>query len=499
MTRTRDEADAAPGEIGRVARGAAVVLAGSAISALLGFAFVIVLGRTLGADGAGVVLQMVGIFTIALSLGTLGLDTTAIWLLPRLKHEDPSQVRPALVTMIVLSFAWASLLVLIWYASRLVLGGEGSSPVHESVDVAAPFLVAAVLMTVFIAGTRALGSVYPFAVVDRTTVPALRIVLLVAGALGSSTLAVTIAWSLPWLVGAVAGAVLLLLAVKRGSVPGRSLVPDRALVRRITQFSLPRTVSNGLDQTLVWADVIVVGALAGAAAAGVYGAAARFVFAGFIVVTALRVAVGPRFSALVASGERRTLSELYAATAGWALLLGGPVYVTLAFFSPVVLSWLGDDFAEAKAPMAMLCVGALVLVGAGNIQTLLIMTGRSGLVMANKAVVVAFNLLANLALVPLWGIKGAALAWVASMVLDTVLAAVQVRRTTGVRFPWGAMLRVLTAIAVCVALPQALVVATWGATPAGLVAGVVLGGAAFGAYVLFDRAHLRIDQLRKRG
>src|SRR5690606_28859313 len=136
------------------------------------------------------------------------------------------------------------------------------------------------------------------------------------------------------------------------------LLPDRALMRTVTTFALPRTVSNGLDQVLVWADVIIVGALAGAASAGQYGAAARFVFAGFIVVTALRIAVGPRFSVLVASGDRQTLTDLYAATAGWALVLGGPVYVTLAVYAPVVLTWLGDDFGAAHVPMVMLCLGA---------------------------------------------------------------------------------------------------------------------------------------------
>lgn len=488
-----------PDELGRAARGAAVVLAGSTLSALLGFAFVIVLGRNLGADGAGVVLQMVGVFTIALSIGTLGLDTAAIWLLPRLRQESPDQVRPALTAMVLLAGLWATVIVVLWYAVGAVLSHGTRSPVQESMDAAAPFLVAAVLMTVLVAGTRALGSVYPFALIDRTMVPGLRLVLLLAGAFGTSTLAVTFAWSLPWLAGAVAAAIVLVLAVRRRTERARRFLPDRELFGRIATFSLPRTVSNGLDQTLVWADVILVGWLAGTAAAGMYGAAARFVFAGFIVVTALRIAVGPRFSALMAAGDRRTLADLYSATAGWALLLGGPIYITLAVFSPVVLGWLGDDFAEARTPMVMLCVGALVLVGAGNIQTLLIMTGRSTLVMVNKAVVVAANVLGNIALVPLWGIRGAAVAWVVSMVLDTVLAAVQVQRTTGVRFPWLSAARVMAAITVCVAVPQLVVAGLVGQSLTGLVLGVVLGGAALGVYVRLDRTHLKLHELRRRG
>lgn len=495
----RAEQEHRPDELGRAARGAAVVLAGSALSALLGFAFVIILGRTLGADGAGVVLQMVGVFTIALSIGTLGLDTAAIWLLPRLRQEAPEKVRPALTAMVLLAGLWATVIVALWYAVAAFFGRGTRSPVQESLDAAAPFLVAAVLMTVAVAGTRALGSVYPFALIDRTMVPGLRVVLLLLGAFGTSTLAVTLAWSLPWLVGAVAAAIVLILAVRRRTARSERTLPERDLLRRIAGFSLPRTVSNGLDQTLVWADVILVGWLAGTAAAGMYGAAARFVFAGFIVVTALRIAVGPRFSALLAAGERRTLADLYSATAGWALLLGGPIYITLAIFSPVVLGWLGGDFDQAQTPMVVLCLGALVLVGAGNIQTLLIMTGRSTLVMVNKAIVVAANIVGNIVLVPVWGIRGAAAAWVVSMVLDTVLAAVQVQRTTGVRFPWAAAARVMGAIVVCVAVPQLVVAVVVGQSLTGLVLGVLLGGAALALYVRLDRTHLKLHELRRRG
>ncbi|WP_275403789.1 polysaccharide biosynthesis C-terminal domain-containing protein [Nocardioides jishulii] len=486
--------------MGRAARGAAVVLVGSALSALLGFAFVIMLGRTLGVEGAGVVLQVVAIFTIALSIGSLGLDTTAIWLVPRLRLQEPDLVRPALATLLVIGLAWSCLLVLGWYAvSRwLAAGASSSSPVREAVDVAAPFLVAAVLLTIAVAGTRALGTVYPFALIDRTLVPSLRIVLLAVGALGTGTVAVVLAWSVPWAAGAAVASVVLAVVARRRSRRGAGALPPRALVRRILAFATPRTVSNGLDQTLIWADVLIVGALAGAAAAGMYGAAARFVFAGFIVVTALRIAVGPRFSALVAQDDRRTLTELYSATAGWALVLGGPVYLTLAIFSPVVLGWLGGDFGDARLSMALLCVGALVLVGAGNVQTLLVMTGRAGLVMVNKTVVVAVNVTANVALVPHWGIEGAAVAWVASMLLDTVLASVQVHRTTGVRLPWRPVLRVLLALAACVAAPQLAVVASLGATTTSLVVGIAVGGLAFGSYLVADRKHLRLDQLRAR-
>ena len=85
------------GELGKAAQGAAVTFVGALVSALLGFALNILLARLLGPGGAGVVLSTMGVFTIAMTLALMGLDTTAIWLLPRLLVSAPRQVRSAFV------------------------------------------------------------------------------------------------------------------------------------------------------------------------------------------------------------------------------------------------------------------------------------------------------------------------------------------------------------------------------------------------------------------
>jgi O-antigen/teichoic acid export membrane protein len=77
--------------------------------------------------------------------------------------------------------------------------------------------------------------------------------------------------------------------------------------------------------------------------------------------------------------------------------------------------------------MTVLCLAMLVNLAAGNVGTVLLMGGRSTWVLMDKGAALAVNVAANVALVPHFGITGAAVAWAVTIVGDSVLAFGQVR------------------------------------------------------------------------
>ena len=490
------------GELTRAARGSLVTLIGTAGSAVLGFAFNIVLARTLGAAGAGVVLQAVAVFTIILGVARLGLDTTSVWLLPQLRSTEPAKTRQATVALLVPAFVAPLAVSAAWYAVHFLFGWQLGLDAEtvKSLNVAMAFLPAASVMMVALGGTRAFGGVLPYNAIGNVAVPGLRPGLVwMASALGGGTAAATLGWSAPWFVGAVLATVVLLRQVLKASArdPG-SWRPEREIRERIRRFALPRVVASGLDQGIIWLDVVLVGILVGSASAGVYGTVSRFVSAGALVATALRIVVAPRFSALLSEGKVAEVEKLYTATARWILLLGSPAYVVLAVFAPTVLRWLGPGFAHGQASMVVLCLGSIVVLAAGNVQSLLLMSGRSAASAVNKAIVLAFNVGANLVLVPRFGIIGAASAWAASMALDTTLAAWQVRRRVGVSVAVGSISYAAGIVLVTVGLPAVAIARLLGQGNAQLVLAILVGGVALLGYAYLDRQRLDLTQFKLR-
>lgn len=494
---TPDPIPARGSEIAGAARGGTITFLGATLSAGLGFVLSVLLARLLGTAAAGVVFQVIAAYTIALGLTRLGMDTTAVWLMPRLRLAQPGRVRPAALVLLGSPFLAALLVSMGWLVVGDAFGGDATD-LHAALDVASWSLPAAAVMTVALAMTRAFGGVLVFNAVDNLGVPVLRVVgVVVAVGLGGGTSAAVLGWSLPWVVGFVIALASLLLRLRdpRWTTAGGRR-PDRSLLRRIARYSAPRTVSAALEQSIVWIDVILVGLLVGAAAAGVYGAAARFVAAGVVVSTALRIVVAPRFSALLAQERSAEVQQLYRVTAGWILLFGAPVYLTLAVYAPTVLDLLGPGFDEGTTSMVVLCLGSIIMLAAGNVQSLLLMSGRSGLGAVNKGIVLTVNVVANLVLIPLLGILGAAVAWVASMLLDTLLAAWQVRASTGISMSLSSIVHVGLAVVLCVAGPMVCVVVVLGQGIGSLVAGVALATVVLGSWCLRTRTPLHLTELR---
>ena len=471
--------------------------AGSATSALLGFLLVVVVARGLGDADSGIVLQAMAVFMIALGFARFGMDSTAVWLLPRLMDDAPGLVRVTSWFLVgVAGVAGAVCAVVILVAAGLAAAAHPADPLPEAVRASAALLPVAAMLLAALAVSRALGRIAEYVLIGSVALPAARLLLVLAAiTLGANLPAVLLAWALP-ATAALAVATAVLVAQLRGlrepaGAGGAPRFFGTDLPVRTLGFAGPRVVSAALEQTLLWVSVLVVGAVAGPAAAGVYGAASRFVAAGMVVDTAIRVVVAPLFSRLQHRGAEAEVGELHRTASTWLVLFSAPVFVLLAVFAPVALGVLGDDFAAGAAVLAVMCLGAVIAFLAGNVQTILLTAGRSGMAAANKAAVVAVNVALIPPMVAWWGIVGAAWAWTIACVLDAALAWLEVRFVLRQPVSLTAGLAAGAACLVAVGVPALVARVALGATPAGLAAAALVSAALLAAWCRLARVRLR--------
>lgn len=481
-----------------LARGGGLSFFGSASSALLGFLLTVVITRLMGADGAGVVFQATGVFAVVLAFAKVGMDSTAVYLLPRVRLDDVGRIRSTIMAFVIIAVLVSTILaVALQFIAPLLWPGP-DNPVSDTVRALAVFIPAGAVMLIAAAILRALGSVREYVLVSNIAIPALRPPLVAVAAVATgSVVVVSVAWALPLALMMVVAAVMVSGHVTRleGGDRGRSL-PSRMQVREIISFATPRTASAGLEQAIIWVDVLLVGWLLSDQAAGIYGGAARFIQAGLVVDAALRVVVSPRFSSLLHQEKKEAVRELYITATIWLVLIASPIYVLLAVFSPVFLDLLGPDFRDGSMVLSILAVGITVTFLAGNIHSLLIMSGRSGWAAINKVVVLVINIVGNLLLVPVWGIEGAAVVWAVSMLIDALLAAVEVSYFLGIRVPLAQVLRPLGLVVVTWGIPAGLSSMLGGQTLGAAVLAAVVGGVLYLAACWYWRGTLRLEGLR---
>lgn len=478
--------------------GSAISFGGAAFSAAAGFVLVVVLGRTLGDAGAGVVFQVIAVFNIALAFGRVSMDSAALWLLPRLAMDRSASLASTAWGMVALSGLAGSLgaiAVIAWNAA------SRSADASELLAAIVTLPMAAMLMTA-LAATRALGGVLPYAAIGNVLLPGVRpLLILLAVTLGWGALGASIAWALPVIPALLLAFVVLAGLLRRQPAASPALGADdelpgsASIPRRVAGYAAPRVVSAVFEQLLIWGGVLVVAAVGTAADAGVYAAASRFIAAGMIVDTALRVVVAPMFSRMHHAGDQEQMGAVFRTATIWLLLFSTPIFLLLAVFAPLLLGITGPEFVRGAEVLAIMSLGTVLVLLAGNIHSVLIMGGRSGLAAANKFVVVAVNLALIPVLMPPLGLSGAAWAWVIATALDAMLATAQVRFALGIRLPLAAGVRPLAIGLLAVGVPALLARLWLGPSWPGLAVAAALGGAVFLVWCRVDRSRLELAAL----
>src|SRR5262249_37922845 len=114
-----------------------------------------------------------------------------------------------------------------------------------------------------------------------------------------------------------------------------------------------------------------------------------------------------------------------------------PLILLLVVFSQTVMGLFGAEFQAGSVVFAILCLGQLANVGTGSVGTLLFMSGNQNKMLPVQIVVAVLALLGNVILVPLLGIKAAALVAVLSVAATNVSFLVIVRHKMQL-FPYNA-------------------------------------------------------------
>ncbi|MFJ8105972.1 oligosaccharide flippase family protein [Streptomyces sp. NPDC096132] len=482
-----------------VARGGWWGMAGSAANAVFSFLLVGLVTRAVGADGSGVIFTGVALFTILSNTCKLGADAGLIRFVPRdLALHDGRSVR-ALLHMAVLPAAVASTaaalpLLLSPTVATVLLPQLPPADAVALVRLFGLFLPVATVGMVLLGGTRGYGTVVPFVGVEQIGKPLLRllIALPVAFFLPSLT-ALASAWLLPALAGSVAA----WFALRRCRA-GRSATPpapgESVSWRTFWAFAAPRAVSSVFDISAVWVGVILLSALATASEAGVYTAIGRVVTAGTLLQLAVRLAVAPEISRLLALGQDGEAHSLHRVSTCWIVLFSWPLFVLVAGFPHTFLSAFGPEFVRGAPALVVLCAASMVNVAVGNAQTVLLMAGRSSWHLAITAVAFTVQLTVGLLAVPAWGVLGAAASWGAAIVVENLAAALLIRLrlgfTTVDRGYWTAL-----AVGLTVSVVLGAARTRGGDTPSGLAVGMVLGMCVFAISLWRYRTSLRVSEL----
>jgi O-antigen/teichoic acid export membrane protein len=503
-----DEAD-----LGKVARGGAVNLAGSAIAAVAGVAVTWLAARALVPAHAGALFAAVAGFALLASVVRLGTQTGLVYWIARLRTLGAHELvggclRVALTPVVILS---ASAAAALWFTAPAVAGVVGpaehpagqaaAADVATQLRVLALFLPFAALTDALLAATRGYRSMRPTVHIDKLFRPATQVgavaflAFLVHLGVGAHLWHFTLAWVAPFPIAMVAAAVALRRLARRShrrpaAVDGADL-PER-LGSAFWAFTWPRAFAGLAHTALQRADILLVAAFAGFTAAALYAVAGRFVLVGQLVNQAIGFSVQPRLAELLTTRDSAGARALYQSATGWLVLAAWPAYLLTAVFAPLYLGVFGPEYQAAWPVVVVLAGAMLVAVACGAVDTVLAMAGRTTWNLGNVTLALAVMVGLGLVLVPRYGALGAAICFASATLVNNVLPLVQIWSVLRIH-PFGRGTLVAIALAgACFGVLPAFVVGAWGPTPAAALVSVAAGATVYAAGCWRLRGRLRL-------
>ncbi|POH60683.1 lipopolysaccharide biosynthesis protein [Arthrobacter glacialis] len=426
----------------RIARSGGANLLGSGLSAIVGFALIVLISRRWDPETAGLFFAVSSIFLIAVAVSQLGVDQGLVRFLAWNTARNHTSVNRHLVRNgVTVSLCAATLLVVAAVVfsrplAELLRGGPASEQTMGMVVVFAVALPVAAGYELMLAITRGFSHMGPTIFIERLVRPLVQLGAVLAAALNHADLLwLAVAWTGPYVVSLVcAAAAVAHIARKRPGILGKGArSTDRAARGEFWRFTIPRGLSRMALVALQRADIALVTILAGPAEAAIYTAVTRFLVLGQLANTAIQQVSEPQLARLLANaniaGTRRVAQKLTL----WSVALTWPIHLTAFVFADVVLGTLfGPDYEEGSSALRILALAMLFSTAMGPVDTLLNMAGRSTQSLVNTTTALAFDVVGCLLLVPHWGIFGAATAWAGAICLRNIMCFFQVRKSVHV-------------------------------------------------------------------
>lgn len=236
--------------------------------------------------------------------------------------------------------------------------------------------------------------------------------------------------SLTTIVAFVVGTILLLRNVPRESLEARAIFETRLWLRNATPFLLLGTAQIVNNQ----AGIVLLGIFRPMTDVGVYRTVVQGASLVVFLLMAVNIALAPQVSRLWTLGEREQLQRAITASARIVAFATFCVGTILIVFGRYFLGTVfGSAYQSGTTALRILCAGQIINGLAGSVGTVLNMTGyqrRSAYALVISAMA---NVLMNFALIPTYGMSGAAIASSAGTVLWNVLLVRSVRKTSNLK------------------------------------------------------------------
>jgi O-antigen/teichoic acid export membrane protein len=413
--------------------GSAWALLARVIAAFLGMISSIIIARFYGADVLGIVAVVNSFLMLATIFTVLGTNTSILRLIPEhiVKYSITSAFK--LYRKIQYLVIGGSLLtgVLLFFSSNLIAGKVFFKP-HLTFyfALAAFFIVFKSLVLLNTQAVRGLRMIRVFAIMLVLPQGFNLILLILMGLLIFSMDVPVYALLCSNIMTGILGWFIMEYAFKKKIQPGGKIYPMPS--RKILSLSLPMLVTATMAVVMSQAGLIMLGIFRSEAEVGYYAIATKLATLTMFAMQAIDSIAAPKFSDLFHSNKLDELFFLAQKSTKLIFWTSTPILLILVLLGkPLIYLLYGPNFKAAYWAMVMLILGQVINSITGSTGFFMNMTGEHKIYSKIVSISTIFNVILNIVFIPQFGIYGAALSGMSSIILWNVTTLTYIKRKHG--------------------------------------------------------------------
>ncbi len=427
-----DAALFAADERGKAGRMSAIAFAVRVVSAVIAFVSQVLMARWMGVFEYGIFVLVWSTAIIVGNIACLGSHTSIIRYVPEyLGRNLLAELRGILLASRVFTVLSSTLVAGAGYLLITALGDR-----VEAYYVA-PFLLGVVLIPMIALSDllQGLARANSWAMTALAPTYLVRPVLILAGmdvavAMGYEPTARTalVAGIIATYVTTIAQWIGVTTFADRKVPPG----PRAYRFGEWARVSFPIFLVESFFFLLTNADVLMVGRFMQPGDVAVYFATVKTLALIHFVYFAVKAGVAQRYAGIAHTGDRERLRAFARETVTWTFWPSLVMALAVLALGPFMLSLFGPGFAEGYWLLFPLSAGVVARASIGPAESLLTMSGNEAACARVYAATLAVNIALSFALIPLFGLWGAAIATSSSMVFEAIALALTVWKKLGI-------------------------------------------------------------------
>ncbi|MBT6013604.1 MAG: flippase [Flavobacteriales bacterium] len=185
----------------------------------------------------------------------------------------------------------------------------------------------------------------------------------------------------------------------------------------LLKISIPLMFAQSVQFIMAWTDKLMLGSMSTSEEVGIYHTAFKLSMFAAVALMSINSIASPKFAEMYAKNDMKGLRKIVRQSTKMIFWTSVPLVIIFFMFPEFLLGLFGKEFKVGVNAFILLSCGKLFSSFSGSVGNILQMTGNQNILAKILLFAAIINIVLNLYLIPKYGIDGAALASVISIVV----------------------------------------------------------------------------------